>query len=221
MKSRAQPHVKHSSLAGAVVVLAVILSGDGVAATGDFDGDGQLGHVDINLLSSQIRLGSDDLRFDVNASGSVDGDDHDLWVLDLKRTGYGDANFDNAFDSSDLVQVFQFAEYEDPIPLNSGWECDLTASTRHSVTRVNLPVEHSGVHTRDLGASGGHAGHLFPPEWDNERHLLHTARTVVRSPELIYHGPPKSTCPGFLRAGDIPKVLLATAALAQRMRPQP
>jgi hypothetical protein len=34
----------------------------------------------------------------------------------------GDANRDGRFDSSDLVRVFQAAEYEDTILNNSSWE---------------------------------------------------------------------------------------------------
>lgn len=35
--------------------------------------------------------------------------------------GYGDANYDGVFDSSDLVTVFRAGEYEDGIPANSYW----------------------------------------------------------------------------------------------------
>ena len=34
----------------------------------------------------------------------------------------GDANRDGAFDSTDLVQVFQAGEYEDSLANNSTWE---------------------------------------------------------------------------------------------------
>jgi hypothetical protein len=51
----------------------------------------------------------------------IDGADHRLWVKDLKRTSFGDANLDGQFASSDFVNVLQAGEYEDVIPLNSTW----------------------------------------------------------------------------------------------------
>ena len=42
-------------------------------------------------------------------------------VRDILHTTAGDANLDGAFNSNDLIQVFQGGEYEDDQPLNSGW----------------------------------------------------------------------------------------------------
>jgi hypothetical protein len=88
---------------------------------GDFDGDGQLSFSDIDLLAEMIRQGATESRFDLNLDGAVNEADHRTWAFDLKRSGYGDANLDGFFNSSDLVRVFQIGEYEDTIQLNSGW----------------------------------------------------------------------------------------------------
>jgi hypothetical protein len=38
--------------------------------------------------------------------------DHSVWVKDLKRTRYGDANLDGQFNTGDLVQVLGAGKYE-------------------------------------------------------------------------------------------------------------
>jgi hypothetical protein len=59
--------------------------------------------------------------FDMNGDGSVNPEDHRVWVKDLKHTWYGDANLDGEFNSGDLVNVFQAGQYEDAFDDNSGW----------------------------------------------------------------------------------------------------
>jgi hypothetical protein len=92
------------------------------ALPGDFDGNGILDAADIDQLTLAVLGGSSDLRFDVNADGSVDSQDRTYWVESLKGTYFGDANLDGTFTSGDLVAVFQRGEYEDEIPGNSTWE---------------------------------------------------------------------------------------------------
>lgn len=43
------------------------------------------------------------------------------WVQEIVGTWFGDANLDGVFDSTDLIQIFQSAEYEDQIVGNSTW----------------------------------------------------------------------------------------------------
>ena len=50
-------------------------------------------------------------------------------VQSILGTQFGDANLDGVFNSTDLVQVFQFGDYEDEVPGNStwsegDWDCD-------------------------------------------------------------------------------------------------
>lgn len=88
---------------------------------GDFDGSGILDAADIDTLSAGVRTGSSDARFDLDDNGTVDADDRVVWVEQLKRTYFGDADLDGEFTSNDFVTVFQHGEYEDALALNSTW----------------------------------------------------------------------------------------------------
>lgn len=92
-----------------------------LALTGDFSGNGALDVVDIDILSAQARAATHDTRFDLNSNSVVDQSDVVVWVHDLKKTYYGDANLDGQFNSHDLTLVFQAGRYEDSIEGNSGW----------------------------------------------------------------------------------------------------
>ena len=96
--------------------------GEGGDLPGDFDGDGVLTAKDINMLTAEIKNGQNNNRFDLNQDNFVNKDDHTVWVKDLKNAWLGDADFNGEFNSSDLVTVFVPGEYEDGIPMNSGWE---------------------------------------------------------------------------------------------------
>ncbi len=89
---------------------------------GDFNGDGLVNEIDINLLFVQMRSDDPDLSFDLTEDGKVDEDDRDELIQGILMTNYGDANLDRVFNSTDLVQVFAAGEYEDNIPLNSLWQ---------------------------------------------------------------------------------------------------
>lgn len=97
----------------------VASTGGGGGTDGDFDGDGLLTAVDIDLLSAAVRDASGDLSFDLDGSGSVDAADRNVWVVDLKGTWFGDANLDGEFNTSDLVSVFQQGFFEQPV--DAGW----------------------------------------------------------------------------------------------------
>lgn len=94
----------------------------GAGDPGDFNFDGQIDTLDINLLTQAILDESLDTLYDVDNNGVVDIDDQYYWVAIIKNTWLGDANLDGEFSSLDFVQVFQFGKYEDSIPQNSGWE---------------------------------------------------------------------------------------------------
>ncbi len=105
------------------------LAMEAVGIPGDFDLDGQLTASDIDLLSAEIRAGTNDLGFDLNGDTLVDNQDHEVWVHDLKKTWFGDANLDGFFNTSDLVGVFQLGKYE--LNEEAGWEAgDWNASSR-------------------------------------------------------------------------------------------
>lgn len=96
-----------------------ITGGNGLL--GDFNNDGILDASDIDALTAVVISGSNDAAFDVNSDGSVDQADRTVWVNDLRSTWFGDSNLDGEFGSGDLVTVFNAAEYEDEIPMNSTW----------------------------------------------------------------------------------------------------
>ena len=91
-----------------------------VLTTGDFNGDGVVDAVDVNELSAGVRR--QDLRFDLDGSGSTTQTDLAWMIHAVLGTTFGDVNLDGTFDSEDLVLVFQRGEYEDGIEGNSGWE---------------------------------------------------------------------------------------------------
>ena len=61
------------------------------------------------------------MDFDLNQDDDVNQADRQIWVEQLKRTYFGDANLDGEFSSADLVTVFQQGEYEDAVTGNSTW----------------------------------------------------------------------------------------------------
>ena len=88
---------------------------------GDFDGNGRLTVEDLDALTNVVKSLSHADGFDLNGDNLVDGGDRVRWIFDLFGTTYGDSNLDGVFNSSDLIVVFQPAEYEDDIPNNSTW----------------------------------------------------------------------------------------------------
>lgn len=91
------------------------------AVPGDFDGNGSLGEADITALSAEVQKPVPSQAYDLNGDKKVDQTDRTVWVHDLKKTYFGDANFNGLFNSDDFVQVFQRGEYEDAIAGNSTW----------------------------------------------------------------------------------------------------
>ncbi len=94
------------------IVLSVIGS---EALAGDFNADGLLDAIDIDLLTQEVRAQTNSLPFDLNGDQLVDQADRVVWVTDLKRTYFGDANLDAEFNSGDLVAVFGSGKYENDV----------------------------------------------------------------------------------------------------------
>ena len=108
----------------------------GFETPGDFNGDGIVDHVDVDLLCNAF--GGEDLRYDLDGDQNVGSSDMNLLINDILGTGVGDANLDGVFNSTDFVQVFQRGEYEDNIAGNStwtdgDWDCDGDFTTRDLV----------------------------------------------------------------------------------------
>jgi hypothetical protein len=69
---------------------------------GDVTGEGLLTVRDLDQLTSEIRAGSTDTKFDLDESGAVDSADRDFWVTDVMSTSIGDANLDGKVSATDL-----------------------------------------------------------------------------------------------------------------------
>lgn len=93
----------------------------GNAVVGDFDKNGVLDLADIDALSAAARGQANPAGFDLNQDQLVNAADRAVWVEQLKKTWFGDANLDGQFNSTDFVAVFQIGEYEDAANGNSGW----------------------------------------------------------------------------------------------------
>ena len=106
---------------GSIVIDNWSLTRQDATLLGDFNMDGSLTVEDLSLLDEEIRIGGNGQVFDVIPDGIVDRFDRSFWITDLVGTWFGDSNFDGEFNSSDLVLVFGFSEYEDEIDLNSTW----------------------------------------------------------------------------------------------------
>ena len=72
--------------------------------------------ITIDSLQDEIKAGTNNPAFDLNDDGLVNLVDQGIFIHDYKNTWIGDANFDGLFDSTDFVQVFAAAKYEDNNP---------------------------------------------------------------------------------------------------------
>ncbi len=84
----------------------------GAPLLGDFDASGVLDLPDVNMLNAEIAAGTNNEQFDVNEDNQVNSADLIVWVRDLRKTWFGDANLDGEFSSDDLVAVFATGKYE-------------------------------------------------------------------------------------------------------------
>ena len=72
---------------------------------GDFDGDTVLAIEDLNRLSEEIAINTADSRFDLDRSGSVDLDDRNFWITELKSTTFGDTDLNGEVVFSDFLAL--------------------------------------------------------------------------------------------------------------------
>ena len=88
---------------------------------GDFNQDGIVDVLDIDLLCAEIQADGLNDDYDLTSDGSVNRNDMNELVVNILQTTFGDANLDGVFNSSDFVAVFAFGQYEDAIDGNSTW----------------------------------------------------------------------------------------------------
>ena len=102
-------------------ILMLVEGGDIGGLPGDFNSNQDLDADDIELLSAEVRAGTNSAGFELSGDQLVDGADRSVWIKDLKNTYFGDSNLDGEFNSTDFVVVFSAGEYEDADPGNSTW----------------------------------------------------------------------------------------------------
>lgn len=82
---------------------------------GDFDADGLLTNVDIDLLSQEVVSASNNAVFDLTNDAAVNEADRKTWVEDIKGTFFGDA------DLNGHVQFADFLALSAAFGLEGGW----------------------------------------------------------------------------------------------------
>jgi hypothetical protein len=74
--------------------------------------------MDIDDLSARIRDGHDP-AWDLDNRGTVDSHDRAIWIHEVQKTYFGDANLDGEFNSADLIGALAAGTYE--VELDAGW----------------------------------------------------------------------------------------------------
>ncbi|QDU71526.1 dockerin type I domain-containing protein [Mucisphaera calidilacus] len=69
---------------------------------GDFNNDGVVDALDIDLLTGAVRDSSSEPQYDLDENGTVDAADLDAMITDVIGTLFGDANLDQTVDLLDL-----------------------------------------------------------------------------------------------------------------------
>ena len=70
---------------------------------GDFNGNGVLDGADIDMLSAEVRAGTNLPKFDLDRNNLVNEEDRRVAVEDLAQTWFGDADFSQSVDFSDFA----------------------------------------------------------------------------------------------------------------------
>jgi hypothetical protein len=72
---------------------------------GDFDINGDINAVDIDLLSLEVRGGSNDATFDLTGDGLVNQEDRNAWVENVFGTFFGDADLNKTVEFADFLSL--------------------------------------------------------------------------------------------------------------------
>ena len=109
------------ALSNEEIAEVMLMDGGGDALLGDFNKNGILDADDMDLLSDNVRAGTNITGFDLDNNGLVNQEDRRVWIEDLKNSYFGDSDLNGLFSSSDFIFIFTAGEYEDGLAMNSTW----------------------------------------------------------------------------------------------------
>ena len=95
----------------------------------------------------------------------INGETYELLLREATvKTYFGDANLDGKFDTSDIVQIFKAAEFEDGIAGNSTWfEGDFNADGDFDAKDLELALRLGKYETRSAATAQEHDEHEHHP----------------------------------------------------------
>ena len=85
-------------------LLAQFKSYGACSLTGDFNSDGSVDAIDIDLLSEAVRV-NPEMKFDLNGDGAIDDLDRVFWVEEVVGTHLGDVDLNLAVDFEDFLAL--------------------------------------------------------------------------------------------------------------------
>jgi hypothetical protein len=118
------------------------------AVDGDFNYDGLLDAQDIDELTRQSALGTNNLAYDLTRDRKVKVDDITAWITadTIFKSWVGDANLDREFNSGDLVTVLAAGAYEADI--DAVWSTgDFNGDGRANTGDLVLALSDGGYET--------------------------------------------------------------------------
>lgn len=88
---------------------------------GDVNADGMIDAKDIDRIAQGLRSGQAPSTLDVNQDRTVNRQDYEFWIRDIKRVWRGDADLNGSFDENDLILVSQAGRYENTAGGTATW----------------------------------------------------------------------------------------------------
>ncbi len=144
---------------------------------GDFDNNGLLDCEDLLLLS--LAVNAEDEDFDLNADGSVTGEDITFWITEIKQTLPGDANLDFVVDTSDF-NIWNSGKF------TSGFWCTGDFTGNFLVDASDFNVWNANKFNSVLPAA---AAAVLPPRAAGQAHEVRLADKPARKEVIITDSP--------------------------------